>query len=52
MFKESEKKPEFMTSTELEEAIRAHRLQTKKLLEEVRARRRSEQKQTNDEIND
>lgn len=39
------KPPEFMTSAELEEAIRKHRERTKKLLEEVRARREAEKKQ-------
>ena len=38
------KPPQFMTSPELEEAIRLHREQTRKLLAEVRARRATEHK--------
>jgi hypothetical protein len=34
-----EKPPQFLTSVELEEAIRRHREQTRKLLAEARARR-------------
>jgi hypothetical protein len=37
MFKK--KQPEYMTSAELEEAIRRHREETKKLLAEARKRR-------------
>lgn len=35
-----------MTSDELEAAIRAHRAETKRLLDEVRARRAAEKKKT------
>jgi hypothetical protein len=35
----NDKSPQYMTSAELEEAIRRHREQTKKLLAEVRSRR-------------
>ena len=37
-----DKQPRFMTSAELEDAIRKHRAQTKKLLAEVRKRRTAE----------
>jgi hypothetical protein len=48
------KKPEQMTTAELHEAIVEHRLQAKKLLEEIRIRRQQEQGQekNNDEVND
>jgi hypothetical protein len=36
------KPPQFMTSVELEEAIRAHRAYAKKLIAEARIRRREE----------
>jgi hypothetical protein len=37
-----DKSPQYMTSAELEEAIRRHREHTKKLLAEVRSRRASQ----------
>jgi hypothetical protein len=41
-----EKSPQYMTSAELEEAIRRHREHTKKLLAEARSRRAGTPKTT------
>jgi hypothetical protein len=40
----NDKKPHFMTSAELEDAIRKHRAETKRLLAEVRKRRSADAK--------
>jgi len=48
----NEKQPEYMTSAELEAAIRQHRERTKKLLEEARARRKAEKQQAEERLND
>lgn len=46
MFNEKpQKQPEFMTSAELERAIREHQEYVRKLLEEVAARRKSNAEQ-------